>query len=149
MTRKDNPAAKPAPARRGRPEWEPTPKDRRTVETMAAYGIPEEDIALVLGKDAKTLRKHCRVELDTGLIKANAKVAGNMYALATGKGREAVTAGIFWLKTRAGWSEYSPPPKSPAHPPATKPLGKKAQADADAHQPPSEPEWAVLVHGRG
>ena len=30
-----------------------------------------------------------------------------MYRKATGEGREAVTAAIFWLKARAGWRETS------------------------------------------
>ena len=38
-------------------------------------------------------------------MKANAKVAENLYRKATGEGREAVIAAIFWLKTRAGWRE--------------------------------------------
>ena len=38
---------------------------------MAAYGIPEADIATVIGVDPKTLRKHYRLELTTGSIKAN------------------------------------------------------------------------------
>ncbi len=32
-------------------------------------------------------------------------MAENLYRKATGEGREAVTAAIFWLKTRAGWKE--------------------------------------------
>ncbi len=75
------------------------------VEAMAGCGISEVDIAAVTNIAPKTLRKHFRVELDTGHIKANAKVAGNLYRIANGNGREAVTAAIFWLKTRAGWSE--------------------------------------------
>ena len=55
---------------------------------MAAYGIPEADIATVIGIDPKTLRKHYRKELDTGHIKANTKVAENLYRKATGDGRE-------------------------------------------------------------
>ena len=39
--------------------------------------------------------------------KANAKVAENLFRKATGEGREAVTAAIFWLKARAGWKETS------------------------------------------
>src|SRR5207248_6214892 len=35
-------------------------------ETMAAYGIPEADIARVLGVSKPTLRKHCGTELGTG-----------------------------------------------------------------------------------
>ena len=77
------------------------------VEAMAGYGVPETDIGRVLGIDAKTLRKHYRDELDNGHVKANVKVAENLYRKATGEGREAVVAAIFWLKTRAGWKETS------------------------------------------
>ena len=74
---------------------------------MAGYGVPEADIAGVVGVSPKTLRKHYRGELDHGHVKANAKVAENLYRKATGEGREAVIAAIFWLKTRAGWKETS------------------------------------------
>ena len=74
---------------------------------MAGYGVPESDIARVIGIDPKTLRKHYRRELDYGHVKANARVAENLYRKATGEGREAVIAAIFWLKTRAGWKETS------------------------------------------
>ena len=47
--------------------------------------------------------------LEDGRIKANSKVAENLYRKATGEGREAVTAAIFWLKTRAGWREVTTP----------------------------------------
>ncbi len=90
-----------------RPSHQPLPALRRQVEAMAGYGVPETDIARVIGIDPKTLRKHYRSELDTGHVKANAKVAENLYRKATGEGREAVTAAIFWLKTRAGWKETS------------------------------------------
>ncbi len=42
-------------------------------------------------------------------MKANSRVAENLYKKATGDGREAVVAAIFWLKTRAKWSEASAP----------------------------------------
>jgi hypothetical protein len=83
----------------------PDPTARRQVEAMAGYGVPEADIAGVIGIDPKTLRKHYRSELDHGHVKANAKVAENLYRKATGDGRESVIAAIFWLKTRAGWKE--------------------------------------------
>ena len=72
---------------------------------MAAYGIPEADIARVIGIDPKTLRRHYRDELDTGHVKANSKMAENLYRKAMGDGPQAVTATIFWLKTRAQWRE--------------------------------------------
>ena len=89
----------------GRRAQRPDPAGRRQVEAIAGYGIPEADIATVLEIDPKTLRKHYRKELDKGHIKSTAKVAENLYKKATGEGREAVTAAIFWLKTRAGWKE--------------------------------------------
>ena len=89
----------------GRPSHEPDTLDRRQVEALAGYGVPEPEIAGVLGIDPKTLRKYYREELDYGHTKANAKVAENLYRIALGEGREAVTAAIFWLKTRAKWRE--------------------------------------------
>jgi hypothetical protein len=75
------------------------------VEALAGYGVREDEIGEFIGVDPKTLRKHYRQELRQGHTKANAKVAENLYRRATGEGREAVTAAIFWLKTRAGWKE--------------------------------------------
>ena len=72
---------------------------------MAAYGVPELAVARVLAVDPKTLRKHYRDELDTGQIKATAKVAESLFRKATSDGAQSVTAAIFWLKTRGGWRE--------------------------------------------
>jgi hypothetical protein len=88
-----------------RPSHKPDASLRRQVEAMAAYGVPEADIARVVGIDAKKLRKHYREELDTGQIKANSKVAESLYRKATTDGPQSVTAAIFWLKTRARWKE--------------------------------------------
>ena len=83
----------------------PDLSQRRQVEALAGYGVPEAEIAGIIGIDPKTLRKHYREELDHGHTKANAKVAENLYRKATGDSREGVTAAIFWLKCRAGWKE--------------------------------------------
>jgi hypothetical protein len=90
-----------------RPSHKPDDVHRRQVEALAGFGIPEADIAGLIGIDAKTLRKHYRHELDFGHTKANAKVAENLFRKATGDGRESVTAAIFWLKARARWKEIS------------------------------------------
>lgn len=121
----------------GRPLFEPTPANRQMVETMAGCGIPENDIALVVGVAPKTLRRHFRLELDTGHVKANARVAGNLYRIATGSGREAVTAAIFWLKTRCGWSEPITP--------RVYPMGVKERAQQAAYTSAIGTEWEELV----
>jgi hypothetical protein len=83
--------------------FEPTPDQRRTVKTMAGFGIPHTDIAPFIGIDTKTLRKHFREELDRGMTEANAKVAQSLFQMAT-QGKN-VAAAIFWMKARAGWRE--------------------------------------------
>ena len=119
----------------GRPAFSPTAAQRQTVEAMAGCGIPEDEISAFLDVAPKTLRKHFRVELDTGHIKANAKVASNLYRLATGSGREAVTAAIFWLKTRAGWSEPASIRQYP--------LGKKELHEIAARTMDASSDWGT------
>jgi hypothetical protein len=114
-------------------EHEPNEKDRKTVETMAAHGIPELDIAQVIGISAPTLRKWYRNELDTGAIKANSMVAQSLYQKALGSGNGAVAACIFWLKVRAGWVEPRPWEEQPGR----KELQQKAAETAGAGT-----EWA-------
>ena len=86
----------------GRRAHQPDPSQRKQVEALAAYGIPEANIAKVIGIDPKTLRKCYREELDLGETKANAQVAGFLFSNARNGN---VTAQIFWLKTRARWRE--------------------------------------------
>ena len=107
-------------------EHQPDDKDRKTVETMASHGIPELDIAQVIGISAPTLRKWYRYELDTGAIKANSMVAQSLYKKALGDGNGAVAACIFWLKVRAGWVEPRPEEAMPGR----KELQQKAAATA-------------------
>jgi len=91
-----------------RPTFQPTDEQRKLVEQFAAFGIPVEEMtALILDKAGKpiaekTLRKHFQAELDTGRVKANAKIAMTLYSKALSGD---TTAMIFWLKTRARWKE--------------------------------------------
>jgi hypothetical protein len=77
------------------------------VEAMAGYGLSAIEIARVLKLDPELLKAGYLDELEGGRIKANARVAENLYRKAIGEGREAVTAAIFWLKARARWKEIS------------------------------------------
>ena len=88
-----------------RPAFEPTDEQRKQVEAMAGFGIPQVDIAKVIGISKPTLEKYFREELDVGSVKATAKVAQSLFKKATSDGSQSVTAAIFWLKTRAGWKE--------------------------------------------
>lgn len=79
------------------------PEDRKTVEALAAFGIPSDKIAGILGISQPTLRKYFRTELDLGLEKANIAVAKTLFQMATSGEQPAAT--FFWLKTRAKWRE--------------------------------------------
>ena len=80
----------------------PTDEQRKTVAAMCAYGVPQTDIAAVIGINPETLRTHYREELDSSTAKANAKVAEMLYKKAIGGDTACM---IFWLKTRAKWQE--------------------------------------------
>ncbi len=129
-------------AKGGRPPHQPTPQTRALVETFAAFGIPQDDICRVVGITPPTLREHYRDELDLGLVKANAKVAQNLFTIACKPTREGLTAAMFWLKVRAGWSEYSP---RRAYEHTEAPTGKKAQAEAEAVTAHEGTEWGELL----
>jgi hypothetical protein len=83
--------------------FEPTEDQRRTVKALSGYGVPQDGIAIHIGVDPKTLRKHFRDELDRGSVEATAKVAQTLFHLATVE--KNVASVIFWMKARAGWRE--------------------------------------------
>ena len=52
-------------------EYEPTDAQRALVESAAAFGLTQADIAEQLKIDEKTLRKHFRDELSSGKFKVD------------------------------------------------------------------------------
>jgi hypothetical protein len=101
-----------------RPQFNPTKEQRDIVKSMAAVGIPHEQIALKIGvRSPKTLRKYFRHELDLGAIDANYKVAKALFEMATSGEHPGPT--IFWMKAHAGWHE-GPTFQPPAVPPEFK-----------------------------
>jgi hypothetical protein len=95
------------PTLRGRPAYQPTAKERAMVTAMAAHGLAQEEIAAVMECCPVTLRRRYRLDLDRGMTLANAKVARNLFEIATGKGPGSAKAAIFWLACRAQWSAAS------------------------------------------
>jgi hypothetical protein len=107
---------------RARAAWRPTEEQRAEVETFTVAGYSEGEIAACLGVDVKTLRSHCRDELDLSAMRLTARIAANVIRAAlgapvrldaNGKQLEAEVvpqswALSFYLKTRGkklGWSE--------------------------------------------
>ena len=85
-----------------KPPHAPTEATRQTVQLHTMVGTIQEDVARVLGIDAKTLRKYYRDELDLSKAKANATIGGALF----NKAKTGDTAAmIFWMKTQAGFRE--------------------------------------------
>ena len=116
----------------GRPEYEPTDKERGQVKMLSAMGIPDYDIAKVMQISGPTLRKYFFQELEVGQIESTAKVAQSLFKQATGE-KPNVTAAIFWLKCRAGWREDG------------EAIGKKAQAEEHARTADTGTTWDGLL----
>jgi hypothetical protein len=87
----------------GQKPHEPTDVTRAKVSALSGYGIPQEQIAADIGITVPTLHKYYRAELDAGIRKANAAVVRNLHRQATKDTYHAVTAAIWWTKTRMGW----------------------------------------------
>jgi hypothetical protein len=98
-----------------RPSFSPTADQRELVEQLAAFGIPQAEIAtFIKTKDGKTitdrtLRTHFKAELASGTVKATVKVAKGLFKNATTPTESHPggnpTSQIFWLKTRGRWKE--------------------------------------------
>lgn len=88
----------------GRPAFEPTDAERKQVEAMSGYGLPIEQIAVLVrdGIDADTLRKHFAQELISGKAKANSGVGRTLFQKAMGGDTAAM---IWWSKTQMRWKE--------------------------------------------
>ena len=130
----------------------PTVEQRRVVKSVAAYGMPQAQIAAMIGlRSEKTLRKHFRNELDLGAAEANGAVAQSLFRMATVEKRP--VAAIFWLKCRAAWRERPasehrntalPPfvvsPEKPALEPEKAPENPSEEPEKPPEKLPEEPE---------
>ncbi|UOF82791.1 putative DNA binding domain [Caudoviricetes sp.] len=88
----------------GRKPFEPTDAERKQVEAMSGYGLPIEQIAVLVrnGIDTDTLRKHFATELISGKAKANSGVGRTLFQKAMGGDTAAM---IWWSKTQMRWKE--------------------------------------------
>jgi hypothetical protein len=88
----------------GRKAFEPTPAERKQVEALSGYGLPIEQIAVLVrdGIHIDTLRAHFTNELHSGKAKANAQVGKTLFQKVMAGD---TTAAIWWSKTQMRWKE--------------------------------------------
>jgi len=114
MPNSKQPTEKPQPKKRGpnggarpgagRPAFVPTASERKQVEALSGYGIPQEQIGMLVrdGIHLETLKTHFAQQLGTGKAKANAQVGKTLFQRAIGGD---TTAMIWWSKTQMKWTE--------------------------------------------
>jgi hypothetical protein len=88
----------------GRPAFEPTDSERKQVEALSGYGLPIEQIAVLVrdGIHIDTLRAHFATELVSGKAKANGQVGKTLFQKVMAGD---TTAAIWWSKTQMRWAE--------------------------------------------
>ena len=88
----------------GRPAFVPTDDERTQVEALSGYGVPQEQIAILIrgGIHADTLRTHFAAELVSGKAKANGQIGKTLFQ----KAMDGDTASlIWWSKAQMRWAE--------------------------------------------
>lgn len=130
-------------AKMGRPPFVPTKRQREDVEIAAGGGMPHEHLATALGITTPTLRKHFAAELSTGAHRRRLDVIRARYKAAM-QGR----AGAIrqYLEDVPAF-ELPPDPEGPepAAKEAAEPIGKKAQAQAEAQSAHVGTDWAEIL----
>jgi len=88
----------------GREGFKPTDSERKQVEALSGYGLPIEQIAVLVrdGIHVDTLRKHFAQELISGKAKANGQVGKTLFQKVMAGD---TTAAIWWSKTQMRWKE--------------------------------------------
>ena len=154
------PAPQPVPAKPkragsgGRKSYRPTERDREKVAVLVSAGMTVDEIARAMPLSEPTLRKHFAAELETGALRKRGELlmALNRAAL---KGNVAALRESLAIMDRANLEALQDAvrgkgkgkddaPAAPA-PPVPADVGKKVQADIDAHGVVTKGPWADLV----
>lgn len=115
--------------------YEPTDREAKVVERMAARMMTQEDIAETLGISVDTLTKYYSKEFKIGKIAQKQRV---MTKFMEGCLRGCATRQIFYLKTQCGWKEVQ----------AHELTGKDGGA-IDTRQLPATDDWLKQFAGTG
>ena len=87
-------------------EYAPTDAERALVESAAAFGLTQAEIATQLKISEPTLRKHFREELSSGKFKVDITAGKNLVELMRDKdSRVRLDATKYWTARRMGWKE--------------------------------------------
>ena len=126
--------------KRGRPAFAPTAAMRRQVSIAAGGGMRHVDIATALGIARDTLEKYFQTELSAGALARRMEVLQALHVAAKKGSSSAARAYLQHEATPA-----VPPLPAPDPVAKAEPIGKKAQAQADAVTAGRGTEWDSLL----
>ncbi len=142
----------------GRPAYKPNDRDREKVEVLIASGMLQADIAAVMGVTEPTMKRHFAAELRIGALKKRADMLVVLNRTAM-KGNVPAIARAFAIMDRAELEKLQSKVRSTDNAEskessaqarskvsaASTAIGKKVQADIDAHNVVTIGPWAELV----
>jgi hypothetical protein len=150
----ENPAPVPVPRRAckpgagGRKRYHANSADREKVAVLVSSGMTVEQIARAMPLSEPTLRRCYGVDLETGALRKRAEILVALHRTAM-KGNVAAQKEAIAIMDRARLEQLQDQVrgKATAKPeaPAADPIGKKEQAQLDAHNVVEVSDWANLV----
>lgn len=126
----------------GRPSFSKTRENQELVCLLRASGWTQERIARYLGCDEKTLRKHFSRELSEG----SDRIEGMALEVLLKKMRSGDRLSATKLLELIDEKGNPAPPIAPS-PPKEKPVGKKAQLEAEARTGHTSTGWGDILEG--
>ena len=126
----------------GRPEFEPTWRQREDVKLCKADNWSDERIARLLRISRTTLLKYFAEELEHGADLVRMDILRNLKA-ASAKGSRPAAEAILKLPGLVAPLEQLPTPEDP--PAATEAVGKKEQASRDAQSAHQGTSWGQIL----
>ncbi len=133
--------------KRGRPPHLPTDENRRKIIALMAFDKNEAQIAAALSISVPTLKKHYFREL-AAKLEARQRVEGKLLGALMKEvdaGNVSAIDKVFKRLDRHDLARRIQPPTA-TKPAKAKPLGKKAQAEIDAHDNSGEGRWGSLLN---
>lgn len=132
----------------GRKPWQPSSADREKAAVLVAAGMGVEQLARIFARTEPTIRKHFTAELATGALRKRAEVIAAMHRNAL-KGNVAAQKEMLAIMDRADLTALQDQVRGKAaaktEAPAPDPVGKKEQAQLDAHGVVTRGPWSELV----
>lgn len=129
--------AKTAKKTKFKPQFNPSRLERDMVEILASGRMSEERIALALGVDPKTLRKHCAGELSAGMARRDAEMLKAQFDAGV-KGN--ASAQKVWLARADLLPQSDQPPTQ-----KEEAFGKKQQELIEAAKGAEGTPWADII----